>query len=199
MFCAILRMLLSSSSGLRTFSASCSLIWSSASPASNKPSPPPSFLWRDRHVAGFVGRKRKRKAAQAGLHGVEAGGLGVDRDHAHLMRARDPFLQAGERAHALVFAAVDFLLACGFSARGGERDRGEGAVWYALAGSAWFAAAAQTNRRFSRSVRLRATAGAPDTSFASASTCDASISAFSATRRVMVLNSIAFRKAMRCL
>ena len=45
----------------------------------------------------------------------------------------------------------------------------------------------------------RAMAGAPDTSFASASTCEASISAFSATRRVMVLNSIAFKNAIKFL
>ncbi len=78
-----------------------------------------------RHVKGFVGRQRERETAQGRLHRVEAGGLGVDRDHAQLMRSRDPFLQAGKRAHAFVFAAIDFLRARGFRARGGERDGGE--------------------------------------------------------------------------
>jgi len=85
-----------------------------------------------RHIKSFVGRQRERETAQGRLHRVEAGGLGVDRDHAQLMRSRDPFLQAGKRAHAFVFAAIDFLLARGFRARGGERDGGEGAVCFAL-------------------------------------------------------------------
>ena len=46
---------------------------------------------------------------------------------------------------------------------------------------------------------LRWSAEVPWTSFASASIALASMPLFSATRRVMLLNSIALRKAMRCL
>ena len=92
------------------------------------------LLVRERHIAGFVGCDGEREAAQAGLHRVETGGLGIDRDHAEIVGARDPFLQARQRADAFVFAAVDFLLARGFRARGGKRDRGEGAVGFALGG-----------------------------------------------------------------
>src|ERR1019366_6950070 len=90
-----------------------------------------------RHVKGFVGRERERETAQSRLHRVEAGGLSVDRDHAQLMRSRDPFLQAGKRAHAFVFAAIDFLLARGFRARGGEGYGGGGGAAAAALPPGW--------------------------------------------------------------
>ena len=119
-------------------------------------------------------RPRARSRTDAGLHRIEAGGLGVDRDHADVIGARDPFLQARQRAHAFVFAAVDLGVARSLGARGGERDRGEGAV--CLAARFRLAAAARTDRRFSRPAHVCAlAAGAPDISFASASTCEASM------------------------
>ncbi len=76
----------------------------------------------DRHVAGFVRRHGERESAQMRLHRIEAGGLGVDRDDADFMRARDPGFQPRDRAHALVFAAVDLGVAGLLGARGGERN-----------------------------------------------------------------------------
>ncbi len=81
----------------------------------------------ERHVTGFIGRNRERETAQLGGHRVEAGGFGIDRDDAEVVSARDPFLQARQRAHAFVFGAVDLGVAGSFGAGGGERDRGEGA------------------------------------------------------------------------
>ena len=125
MFCATLRMLSSSSSGLSArervgfrdlvgFEAGVEQAFAAA-----------VLLVAERHIAGFVRRDGEREAAEAGLHRIEAGGLGVDGDHAEVVGARDPGFQTIERTHALVFRAVDLLLARGLRARGGERDRGE--------------------------------------------------------------------------
>ena len=76
----------------------------------------------DRHVAGLVVADRQREAAEVRLHRIEVGGLGVDRDHADVVGARDPGVEPVERAHGLVFGAVDLLLAGFGGACGREGD-----------------------------------------------------------------------------
>ena len=79
-----------------------------------------------------MGATASEKPQRCACHRVEAGGLGVDRDDAGLVRARDPFLQAFQRADGLVFGAVDLGGARGLAARGGKRDGGEGAIRFAF-------------------------------------------------------------------
>ena len=103
----------SSSSGLIAASAASSGIWSGAELRIGREQVAAalgaSVAMADRHVAGFVVADRQREAAEVRLHRIEAGGLGVDRDHADVSRARDPGVEPVERAHGLVFRAVDRL------------------------------------------------------------------------------------------
>ena len=84
------------------------------------------LLVAERDIAGVVGRKRQRNAADLGLHRVDRRCLGLDGEMADIVNAGDPPLQLFEAAHGLVFAAIDPGLARRVGARGGERDRGEG-------------------------------------------------------------------------
>ena len=77
-----------------------------------------------RHVAGGVGADREREAAQLRLHRIEARGLGVDRNHAGIDRARDPGAQFIDRAHRLVARAVERRGLGRSDAGFGERLRG---------------------------------------------------------------------------
>ena len=79
----------------------------------------------ERHVASLVRRDRERDAAQRGLHGVETVGLGIERNHAAVARARDPGVEPVEAAHDLVARTVDLGVAGGLDTRGGERLRGQ--------------------------------------------------------------------------
>ena len=124
----ILSTLGSSSTGLSAASASCSGIWPAQSLAPARTGrrrlAVAALAMAERHVAGFVVGDRQREAAEARLHRIEAGGLGVDRDDADVLGARDPGLQPVERADGLVFAAVDLAAPCAAAQMGGGQRRG---------------------------------------------------------------------------
>src|SRR5262249_36600066 len=84
-----------------------------------------AFAVRQRNVASLVGGERKRETAQRRLHGIEARGLGIERDRAELARARDPGGEPVEAAHDLVAGAIDLGVARGREAGGRERLRRE--------------------------------------------------------------------------
>ncbi len=76
-----------------------------------------------RHVAGLVGADCEREAAQLRLHRIEAGGLGVDRDHAGVDGARHPVAQPLQGEHRLVARTIEFRGLGRGDARFGERLR----------------------------------------------------------------------------
>ena len=139
----------SSSSGLSAASASVSAIWSGASPAPNKPSPPPSAC------GGRAARSRPRSGATASEKPTSspasdrAAGLGVDRDHAGLDRARDPGASARSSvAHDLVGRAVDRALRAASRARAAASEAGVMALRApARAGRALAGASSSRRRR----------------------------------------------------
>ncbi len=61
----------------------------------------------ERDVAGLARAGGEREADDFGLHGVERGRLGVERDDAGLPGLRDPGLQPVEIAHGLVLRPVE--------------------------------------------------------------------------------------------
>ena len=94
-----------------------------------------AFCLRRRHRDGRSARSRLRSARRASEKPHRCACIGsrlvVSVSTATtpaFVRARDPFLQPVERAHGLVFAAIDLGRARGLAARGGKRDRGEGAI-----------------------------------------------------------------------
>ena len=79
---------------------------------------------RERDIASLVVGNREREAAEIGLHRIEAGGLGIDCQVSGLARAGDPCREAIERAHRLIFGAINLRLARSLYPRVGERFRG---------------------------------------------------------------------------
>ena len=61
----------------------------------------------ERDVAGEIRRHAEGDANQLRLHGIEAGGLGIDGDASGILRHRNPELQTLQRRDGLVLAAVD--------------------------------------------------------------------------------------------
>ena len=92
-------------------------------PAAEQPVAVARLAVRERHVARLVRRERQRDAAQRRLHRVFADRLGIERDHAGVVGARDPRLEALEVEHDLVGRAVDLHLARLFQPRGRKRLR----------------------------------------------------------------------------
>ena len=87
---------------------------------------------RKRHVAGLVRRQGQREAAELRLHWIKTIGLGVERDKADVARAVDPGAQTIERAHGLIFGAVESLALDAREPRRGERLRSERAGFLAF-------------------------------------------------------------------
>src|SRR5262249_61951698 len=77
-----------------------------------------AFAMAERNVASLVGGERERETAQRRLHGIEARGLGIERDRAEVARARDPGGQPVKAARDLVASASDPGVACGREAGG---------------------------------------------------------------------------------
>ena len=179
----------------------------------------------DRHVAGLVVGHGEREAAEMRLHRIEAGGLGVDRDHAEVARAGDPGVEPVERAHGLVLGTVDRRRARLGGTRSGKRNGGEGGLLRSLtpsplAGEGWGGGRAKiklsmTPTRPASPADLPRKGGGEDgeaaggggeviatsceTSLAFGSIALASTPDCSTTRRVSVVNSIALRNAIRFL
>ena len=72
----------------------------------------------ERHVAGLARRHRHREADELGLHGIEAGGLGVEGEAAGRARLGDPGFELRQLGDGLVLRAVDLApwRHCGASA-----------------------------------------------------------------------------------
>ena len=75
---------------------------------------------RQRHVASFVGRDRKRKTAKLRLHRIAGRARHIERDHAGIAGARDPGVEAVEAAHGFISAAIELGAACSLGARASE-------------------------------------------------------------------------------
>ncbi len=104
---------------------------------------------RDRDVTSLVRRGRERHTDQIAGHGIERGGLGIDRNKASLFRLRDPDIeqfQIRDRlvARAVALARLRFLRACRGQRGGGRhplrgrcgREPGVGSGFVVL-GPAW--------------------------------------------------------------
>src|SRR5262249_6722760 len=111
-----------------------------------------AFAMAERNVASLVGGERERETAQRRLHGIEARGLGIERDRAEVARARDPGGQPVEAAHDLVARPIDLGVACGRDARGRECLRRELLLRRRRSGSSrnWFAFAPGNGRQRQR-------------------------------------------------
>ena len=92
-FCPTLRTPRSSSSGLSTASASAVGHLDRHHLAGEQAGAVAALAVDQRHVAGLVDADGKREAAQLRLHRIEAGGLGVDGDHAGVDGAHHPLAQ----------------------------------------------------------------------------------------------------------
>ena len=149
----ILSTLGSSSSGCSASSAAFSGIWSGRELRLRREQIAAALraavAVAERHVAGLVVGDGEREAAQLRRHRIEAGGLGVDRDDADVLGAQHPGVQPVERAHGLVFAAVESCRPCAAArwaaaSAAGERSRRSPRLCCAAA------AAARTDRRSCR-------------------------------------------------
>ena len=202
-FCPILRTPRSSSSGLSAASAS-RFRRSGRARARRRTGRRRCrrLAMRERHVAGLVRRDRERDAAQRRLHRVVADRLDVDRDDAGVVGARDPgFEPVDARARsrsargrswrrAPLRAARPRAAAASTGDRrlGARRDAASAVMPPPVSGRPGEVDGAARRRRAARSLCGDA---AVDGSIAPAST-----PANSATRRVSVVNSIAFRNAI---
>ena len=159
---------------------------------------------RYRYIGGAAGSDREREADRFGLHRVERGGLGTERDDARLAGLCYPFLKRGQIADAVVallrsiFADAARLCPSGCAIADGVCS------FLAAAPAETPEARRTTALPDPRQPRIRgapAPTSGPCTSVVSTATTAGAISATSvpvasATRRVSVENSIVFRKAI---
>ena len=157
----------------------------------------------DRDVAGLARRDGERDADELGLQRIERSRLGVEGDDARLEGAGDPRLQRRGVADGLVGGDVDRRGARFRRALGGERPRrarrrrrAAADAGAADAGAAAAGASGEAAASGAAGSPLRPRQPPGPTKRGSGSIALASRPQSSATRLVMVVNSIALRKAI---
>ena len=164
-----------------------------------------AFAVGERNVTGFVRRHREREAAQRRLHRIDARvSVEIASTPFSIARAIQAFSRARSRTTSYLERSTGMLRTFCTRAAASEIGVAETSVAFppppdsgnmpesspVFCGVAFAAVSLCSCGRVS---------GLPELSLESASICDASISAISATRRVRVENSIALRNAIRFL
>ena len=172
-------------------------IWPGARPPPPKRSPSPCAM-ADRDVAGLARRDGERDADEIGLHRIERSRLGVEGDDAGVVGARDPAARVRPASspsdrrrrrpsRPLRAPRARSASACGVASPVGA---GAGLAAARAAAARRAAPAGPWPRHCVRASRPRRRSAGP------ARPRSASTPQISPTRRVMVVNSIAFRKAI---